>query len=126
MESRLFPLQGSFARQFAQEWTEAWNSHDLELILSHYDEDVRLVSPVALQLSKNGDGVLQGKSALREYFRRGLQAFPTLHFDLIEVFWGVETIVLCYANQVRGDKTAEVMQLTPAGKVNRVWANYDQ
>jgi hypothetical protein len=49
-----------------------------------------------------------------------------LHFDLIEVLWGVETIVLYYENQVRGNKTAEVMRLTTAGKVSRVWANYDQ
>jgi ketosteroid isomerase-like protein len=126
MESPSFPLQGTFARAFVQEWIEAWNSHDLERILSHYDDGVRLVSPVALSLLKNGDGVVQGKAALREYFRRGLEAFPALHFDLIEVLWGVETIVLHYANKVRGNKTAEVMQLTKAGKVRSVWANYDQ
>jgi hypothetical protein len=120
------PLQGSFARQFAQEWIEAWNSHDLEQILAHYDDEVRLISPVALNLLKNGNGLVQGKAALREYFRRGLEVFPDLHFDLIEVFWGVETIVLYYANKARGNKTAEVMQLTPEGKVSRVWANYDQ
>jgi ketosteroid isomerase-like protein len=126
MEKPTFPLQGSFAREFAQEWIEAWNSHDLERILSHYDDDVRLVSPIALKLLNNGDGSVHGKAALREYFRRGLEAFPTLHFDLIEVLRGVDTIVLYYANKVRGNQTAEVMQLTPAGKVSRIWANYDQ
>jgi hypothetical protein len=122
----LLPLQASFARQFAQEWIEAWNSHDLERILAHYDDDVRLVSPVALNLLKNGDGVVQGKAALRAYFRRGLEAFSNLHFDLIDVLWGWETIVIYYANNVRGTKTAEVMQLTSEGKVCRVWANYDR
>jgi predicted ester cyclase len=120
------PLQGSFASQFAQEWIESWNSHDLERILSHYDDHVRLFSPVALNLLKNGNGVVEGKAALREYFRRGLEAFPNLHFDLIDVLWGVETIVIYYANKVRGNKTAEVMQMTLEGKVRRVWANYDQ
>lgn len=119
-------LQSSFARHFAQEWVEAWNNHDLNRILAHYDDDVRLVSPVALKLLNNGDGVVQGKAALREYFRRGLEEFPNLHFDLIDVLWGVETIVLYYANKVRGNKTAEVMQLSSAGKVRQVWANYDQ
>jgi predicted ester cyclase len=122
----LLALQGSSARTFAREWISAWNSHDLERILAHYDDEVRLVSPIALNLLKNGDGVVQGKPALREYFRRGLDGFPNLHFDLIDVLWGVETIVLYYANQVRGNKTAEVMQLTSEGKVLRVWANYDQ
>jgi ketosteroid isomerase-like protein len=126
MENPSFPLQASFARAFAQDWVDAWNSHDLERILSHYDDEMRLVSPVALKLLNNGDGVVQGKAALREYFRRGLDAFPNLHFDLIDVLWGVETIVVYYANKVRGNKTAEVMQMSPAGKVSKVWANYDQ
>jgi ketosteroid isomerase-like protein len=126
MENPSFPLQASFARAFAQDWVDAWNSHDLERILSHYDDEMRLVSPVALKLLNNGDGVVQGKAALREYFRRGLDAFPNLHFDLIDVLWGVETIVVYYANKVRGNKTAEVIQMSPAGKVSKVWANYDQ
>ena len=124
--SLLLPLQSSFARHFAQEWIDSWNSHDLDRILTHYDDGVRLVSPVALNLLKNGDGVVEGKASLREYFRRGVEAFPNRHFELIDVLWGVETIVVYYANNVRGSKTAEVMQLTSTGRIRRVWANYDQ
>src|SRR5947209_5449033 len=94
MENAVSPLQESFARQFGQDWVNAWNSHDLERILAHYDDDVELISPVALKLLNNGDGVVRGKSALRAYFLRGLQAFPELHFDLIDVLWGVETVVV--------------------------------
>ncbi len=103
----------------------AWNSHDLEKILDHYDDEVVLISPVALKLLNNGDGVVRGKSVLREYFLRGIQAFPNRRFDLIDVLWGVETVVVYYANNVRGSKSAEVMQLA-AGKIRRVWANYDE
>jgi predicted ester cyclase len=74
----------------------------------------------------NGDGTVRGKTALREYFIRGLQAFPDLRFDLIDTLWGTDTIVIHYINNVRGNKTAEVMLLNPAGKIQRVWANYDQ
>ena len=119
------PLQASFAREFAQDWIDAWNSHDLERILAHYDDEVLLVSPVALKLLA-GDGTVRGKAALREYFLRGLAAFPDLRFDLIDAFWGVETIVVYYVNNVRGSKTAEVMLLNAAGKIRHVWANYDQ
>jgi hypothetical protein len=34
MENSSLPLQGSFARPFALEWVEAWNSHDLDRILA--------------------------------------------------------------------------------------------
>lgn len=119
------PLQGEFAREFARQWVEAWNSHDIDRILEHYDDEVVLMSPVALNLLKN-DGSVRRKDALRSYFLRGLEAYPDLRFDLTEVLWGLETIVLIYANNVRGNKTAEVMQMSSAGKVLRVWANYDR
>jgi hypothetical protein len=126
MEEPSIPLPPAFAREFAQEWVDAWNSHDLERILAHYDDEVVLISPVALQLLPNHHGVVRGKAALREYFARGIKAFPNRRFDLIDVLWGVKTVVVYYANNVRGSKAAEVMQLTPAGKIRRVWANYDQ
>jgi hypothetical protein len=125
MGNSLLPLQAAFAREFAQDWIDAWNSHDLERILIHYDDEVLLTSPVALKLL-NGDGTVRGKAALREYFLRGLQAFPNLHFDLIDALWGTETIVIYYLNNVRDSKTAEVMLLNPAGNIRCVWANYDQ
>ena len=126
MENFSFPLAGPFARQFAQDWVDAWNSHDIDRILGHYDDQVVLISPVALSLLNNGTGVVEGKPALRDYFLRGLNAYPHLRFDLNDVLWGVETIVACYTNNVRDSKTAEVMQFNPAGKVCRVWANYDK
>jgi predicted ester cyclase len=125
MGDAILPLQASFAREFALDWVDSWNSHDLERILSHYDDEVLLVSPVALKLL-SGDGTVRGKAALRQYFLRGLEAFPDLRFDLIDALWGTETIVVYYINNVRGSKTAEVMLLNPAGKIRQVWANYDQ
>jgi hypothetical protein len=128
MEEPSIPLQPSFARELAQEWVNAWNAHDLDRILDHYDDEIVLISPVALKLLNHGDGTVRGKSELREYFLRGIQAFPNRRFDLIDVLWGVETVVVYYANNVRGSKSAEVMQLelTGAGKIRRVWANYDE
>jgi predicted ester cyclase len=126
MENISLPLQGPYARQFAQEWVEAWNSHDLDRIMDHYDDQVVLISPVALTLLNNGSGIVQGKLALRDYFLRGLKAYPDLRFDLIDVLWGVETIIVFYSNNVRDSKSGEVMQFSPTGKVSRVWANYDK
>jgi hypothetical protein len=126
MENISVPIQAAFARAFAQEWVEAWNSRDLDRILAHYDDNVVLISPVALNLLNNRTGVVQGKLALRDYFLLGLKAFPDLRFELSDVLWGVETIVVYYGSNVRDGKSAEVMQLNPAGKVRRVWANYNK
>ena len=113
----------SEARQFATEWIAAWNSHDLDAIVSHYDENVVLTSPVAAKLLNDLSGTVHGKAALREYFRRGLEAYPNLRFELLDVMFGLSSVVLCYQNQ-KGTKTAEFMELGKDGKVIRVVANY--
>ena len=80
----------------AQEWIAAWNAHDLELILAHYAEDVELTSPFVAKLTGPSEGVVRGKAALRDYFTRGLEAYPTLRFDFIQLYPGVRSCVLEY------------------------------
>lgn len=116
-------MDGNEAHRFAEEWIAAWNAHDLELILAHYEDAIELSSPVAAQLLGKPDGKVVGKAELRSYFQRGLQAYPELRFQLQSVFRGLNSVVLCYANQ-RGTSTAEFMELSPRGKVSRVVANY--
>jgi len=111
------------AWKLAKEWVAAWNAHDLELILAHYEDDVELTSPVAAQLLGTADGKVVGKANLRAYFQRGLAAYPEMQFRLEDVLWGVNSLVLYYKNQ-RGTHTAEFMELSAAGKVARVVANY--
>ena len=103
----------------ANHWVAAWNAHDLDQIMSHYDDNVELTSPVAARLLGVADGRVTGKANLRAYFERGLAAFPDLSFHLQDVLWGLNSVVLYYANQ-RGTRTAEFMELGTDGKVARV------
>lgn len=111
------------ARNVADLWITAWNAHDLDSIMAHYADDVELTSPVAAQLLGLPDGKVIGKARLRAYFQRGLEAYPELHFELADVLCGVSSMVLYYTNQ-KGTRTAEFMELSAAGKVRRVVANY--
>jgi predicted ester cyclase len=111
------------AWSLANLWVVAWNAHDLELIMTHYDDAAELTSPVAAELLGTSDGKVVGKENLRAYFRRGLEAYPELHFRLVDVLCGVNSVVLYYTNQ-RGTRTAEFMEVSAMGKVARVVANY--
>jgi predicted ester cyclase len=111
------------ARNLANHWVEAWNAHDLDLIMTHYDDAIELTSPVAAQLLGTPDGKVVGKANLRAYFQRGLEAYPELHFRLEDVLWGVNSVVLYYTNQ-KGTRTGEFMELSATGRVARVVANY--
>jgi len=116
-------MTGDDARNLAKHWVEAWNAHDLDLIMTHYEDSIELTSPAAAQLLGTSDGRVVGKANLRAYFQRGLEAYPELHFRLEDVLWGVNSIVLYYTNQ-KGTHTAEFMELSSIGKVARVVANY--
>nr|AUN36740.1 hypothetical protein [uncultured bacterium] len=111
------------AWNLANHWVAAWNAHDLDLIMNHYDESIELTSPVVVQLLGSPIGTVAGKANLRAYFQRGLQAFPELHFHLEDVLWGVDSVVLYYTNH-KGTHTAEFMELSANGKVARVVAHY--
>jgi predicted ester cyclase len=116
-------LTGEWVKRFAQEWVGSWNAHDLEAILQHYANGVKLTSPVAARLLGDPSGNVRGKEALRSYFSKGLEAYPDLKFELMDVMWGLSSVVLYYANQV-GRKTGEYMEIDENGKVVRVVANY--
>jgi hypothetical protein len=111
------------AWKLANHWVEAWNAHDLDVIMTHYDDAVELISPVAAQLLGIPDGKVVGKANLRAYFQRGLEAYPELHFHLEDVLAGLTSLVLYYKNQ-KGTRTAEYMELSPTGKVTRAMAHY--
>ena len=107
----------------ANKWVAAWNAHDLDLIMTHYDDAIELTSPAAAQLLKAPGGKVVGKANVRDYFRQGLEAYPELRFQLEDVLWGVSSVLLYYTNQ-RDTHTGEFMELSSAGKVTRIVANY--
>jgi predicted ester cyclase len=122
-EGRTCLLTEKDIREFAADWVRAWNSHDIETILSHYAENVVLTSPVAVRLLNDPAGTVKGKDNLRRYFERALQTYPDLHFELRDFLWGLSSVVLYYVNHI-GTKTAEFMEFDESGKVVRVVANY--
>jgi SnoaL-like protein len=111
------------AWSLANQWVAAWNSHDLDLIIAHYDDAIELTSPIAAELLGTLDGKVVGRVNVRAYFQRGLEAYPELHFGLADVLWGVNSVVLYYTNQ-KGTLAAEFIELSAIGKIARVVANY--
>ncbi|TGD85470.1 nuclear transport factor 2 family protein [Mycolicibacterium sp. CH28] len=87
---------------FSERWVAAWNAHDIESVLLHFDDDVVFTSPVAAKLLPHTAGVIRGKAALRDYWTRALQHVGNLHFEVEGVYAGIDTIVINYRNQDGG------------------------
>jgi ketosteroid isomerase-like protein len=115
-------ISREFAAQFARDWIEAWNAHDLERILSHYTDDFEMASPVIAQLVNEPSAMLRGKAAIRAYWRKALAQRPDLKFELADVYAGAHSVVVSY----RGHRglSAEVFWFDATLKVCRAAAHY--
>ncbi len=115
-------IEKTFADQFAADWIDSWNKHDLARILSHYTDDFVMSSPVIIRVAGEPSGTLRGKAAVQAYWTKALQLNPDLRFELLATLVGVDSITLYY-NGVRGP-SAEVFHFNPQGKVTRAYAHY--
>src|SRR5262245_32798498 len=116
-------IDDAFAQEFAREWIEAWNAHDLERILGHYHDDFEMSSPRIVQLMQEPSGVLKGKAAIRPYWARAFTLLPQLRFELDFVTCGVASITLVYRNH-RGERATEVLFFDAQRRVVRGVAHY--
>lgn len=111
------------AEHFANDWLAAWNAHDLDLILSHYEDDFEMSSPVIRQIMGEPSGTLKGKERIAEYWRKALARAPNLHFEKLHVLCGANSVTIVY----RGHRglSAEVFVFASTGKVAEAFAHYD-
>ena len=81
---------------FAQEWPDGWNSHDLDRFMAHYHEEVVFRSARAQALV--GKGELVGHSELRRYWAKALKHQPELKFQVQDVLVEHEMLDIIYSN----------------------------
>jgi hypothetical protein len=111
------PVDIQQAEAVAKAWVQGWNHRDAEAVLSHYAEDVEFQSPLVVKLLGEPTGTVRGKSALREYFRKVLAAFPVIELEFLGAYQGVSSRLVHF--QAKGGKVIEVQELNQEGKVRR-------
>ncbi|WP_407164890.1 nuclear transport factor 2 family protein [Bradyrhizobium sp. ORS 111] len=106
-----------------RDWIAAWNSHDLERVLSLYAEETEMTSDRIPALGFGASGTVRGKERLRAYWSTALAKLPDLHFELIDLFVSPDSIVVFYQNE-RGMKICEYLRLDAEGKIRQGSANH--
>lgn len=90
------PINKAFAMDYAKNWQEGWNSHDLSRVLSHYTEDFTMTTPFIARMAQNPTGTLRGKESVGSYWEKALQRFTDLHFELLDVLFGEDSVCVYY------------------------------
>jgi len=120
------PLTEAAAQQFARDWIAAWNRRDAEAVLAHYAEDAVFISPKAERIL--GNGLVEGKAALRSYWQAALARSKKLEFTLEAASYSPrsETLTVLYQASVDGQppvRAGEIMRFR-AGRIVRGEALY--
>jgi hypothetical protein len=110
------PISGAFARAFADDWIAAWNSHDMNRILTHYADDLEFHSPGIITVANEPSGVLKGKAKVAAYWEKALKALNPI-FELVDVFAGVNSISIHWRRP--GHEVIETMEFNAACQVVR-------
>lgn len=117
------PLTPAEAQSFADTWYAAWNSHDIDRIMSCYAPEIRHSSPFIKRYNNSDDLALVGIDTVRDYFARALERNPTLRFDPMFVTTGLESVLLVY-RRMTGDLAGEVFFLNSDLKIVRSVSHY--
>lgn len=116
-------LDAAAGRTFAEEWLEAWNHHDIDRVLSHYADDFEMHSPVIATREGIPEGILVGKARVGAYWRKALDAYPELRFELVDVLRGIDYLTIYYRGAT-GRHVAETFVFDAHGKVRAAYAAY--
>ena len=99
----LLVMETAQAHAFARHWLESWNDarpRGRSRSLRRGRRRSRRRWPPSLV--EGSGGVVHGKDQLRAYWEAGLERNPDLHFDLVDLYVGVDTVVINYRNERGG------------------------
>ena len=89
----------------ARHWIDSWNARDIEAVLTHFDDAVRFTSPKAATFT--GRALVEGKAALRAYWRTALERITSLRFTLDRALWDEpsRTLAIIYVAELNGQRS---------------------
>jgi ketosteroid isomerase-like protein len=100
-------------------WFEAFNAHNLEKLLSLYDEEAEHYSPKLKIHHPETKGLVVGKEALRAWWEEAFERLPTLHYKVTSLTANTDRVFMEYKRTVDGEAempVAEVLEIR-AGKI---------
>jgi ketosteroid isomerase-like protein len=100
--------------QIAHRWLDAFNRHDLEALLSLYDEHARHFSPKLKKSRPETGGFIQGKAQLREWWADAFARIPSLQYVAQTITANEQRVFMEYLRKADGDDdlmVAEVLEI---------------
>ena len=97
--------------QIAHQWFDAFNQHDLEKLLSLYDENAEHYSPKLKVRQPATNGLIKGKSALRAWWRDSFDRLPSLQYEVVRLTPYQDRVFMEYIRHVEGEEDLHVGEM---------------
>jgi len=105
----------SAASEFiAMQWFAAFNAHNLEQLISLYDDNAEHFSPKLKVRRPETNGLVTGKDALRDWWQDAFDRLPTLHYKVTSLTANDSRVFMEYVRVVDGEDdmlVAEVLEI---------------
>ena len=95
-------------------WFEAFNAHNLEKLVSLYDDDAQHFSPKLKIRHPETKGLITGKDALRSWWKDSFDRLPTLHYKVTSLTSNSNSVFMEYTRTVAGEDemlVAEILEV---------------
>jgi ketosteroid isomerase-like protein len=95
-------------------WFEAFNAHNLEKLLSLYDDEALHFSPKLKVRYPETQGLVTGKEALRGWWKGSFDRLPSLHYKVTSLTSNSDRVFMEYIRTVANEDdmlVAEVLEI---------------
>lgn len=95
----------------AFKWFEAFNEHNLEKLLSLYDDKAEHYSPKLKIKHPETNGLISGKEALRVWWQDAFECLPSLRYEVKSLTSNEYRVFMEYIRKVDGEPDMMVAEL---------------
>lgn len=95
-------------------WFEAFNAHNLEKLLSLYDDEAEHFSPKLKIRHPETKGLVIGKEAMRNWWKDSFDRLPSLHYKVTSLTSDADRVFMEYIRTVENEDqvlVAEVLEI---------------
>ncbi|RZJ69412.1 MAG: nuclear transport factor 2 family protein [Flavobacterium sp.] len=97
--------------QIAMRWFEAFNTKELDKLLSLYDDNAQHFSPKLKIHKPETNGLVKGTGALRDWWQDAFDRLPTLHYKVKTLTANEYRVFMEYTRTVQGEADMEIAEV---------------
>ena len=98
----------------AYKWFDAFNQHNLEQLLSLYDDNAQHFSPKLKLRKPETNGLVIAKEAMRDWWKDSFERLPTLKYKVTSLTANSDRVFMEYVRSVENEEdmlVAEVLEI---------------